>query len=712
MGGGNTIDIKLIAKDMATRTIDGFKRSIRNIGVSFAGTTKTAGAFATKVGGVTAALTGMLLAFQGFDMVKNFLSSSVDEAANFEKAMTTLGIVAPRFGIVAEEAQQAAKELGDELRIGPTTAAESLQNLMQSGLGLEEATDLLERFTNEAMTGKSANIDLSTAVENLSFAYKTNSSELMDMSGISENFSDIIDRGRKRLVEQGMAVEDVTEEMAKYEGMIATTNLTLGSAEKFEGTYIDKKAEMENKIRDLKVQIGQGLMPILSELMDRMSPMIESAIEWAEAFDWGDLLDRVSKALDTFGNALAKAFEWVTNNKDIVVATLSAIALVLGGIAVVALVKFAVAAAPVILAITILAGVIYVLKKAWDENWGGIQEKTAQAWEVIKPKLTELWQWLKINVPLAIQFLRDKWNEYWPQIRNALVTTWNVIYPVILSIYNWLRTNIPLAIQEVKRVWNTNFLPILNALKGAWDSIGYPVFNAIRNALVFTVGNAVRGLGVIWNTVLLPIFQRFNRSWNAFGRPVFNILRNMLTIVIVGAINNLVANWNRLRTIFSLLSMWYNAYIAPTVNRIINIFRVGIGSAVNAFQAQWSRLVPIINSVLGPLRAVGNLASSVLGKVEGISGKAAAGASIEGRAKGGRFPSSTFLVGEEGPELVDPQRKMVYSNKKSKKMMGGGSNITVNINGYNRDPQSIVAEIKRQLARDNQNTNLGLNLGR
>lgn len=713
MGGGNTIDIKLIAKDLASKTINNFRQRIKGIASSFTGAGRSAKAFTGKVAGIGVALTSVLTAFRGFEAVKNFLSSSVDEAADFERAMTTLEIVAPKFGVAVDKAQEAATRLGDELLIGPVAAADSLQNLLGTGLNLPEAEDLLARFTNEAMTGKRAGISLSQAVNNLSFAYKTNESNLMDLSGISQNFDKIIQDGKKSLVKKGVAVEDITEEMAKYEGMIELTNLTLGSAEKFEGTYIDQKARMEKKITDLKIVIGKGLMPVLAELTERIQPLIEKGIEWAKAFDWENLLNNVISGLDKFSDVTKKTFEWIVNNKDIVVATLGAIAIVIGVLAVKALVAFVAAAAPFVIAIAGLAAIIFVLKKAWDDNWGGIQEKTQAAWNYLEPILSDMWTWLQINVPAALAELKRVWEENWPVIRDTLLNAWNTIYPAIYSLWTWLQTNVPLAISELKRVWQTNLLPIFLALQAAWNSIGRPVFNTIRNILAIILIQAINSARNTWNTKLVPIFRILKQGWDSFGAPVFNILRNILTIVIVSAINNLIRNWNRLSSAFSLLRTWYNQYIAPTVRSIKSIFATQIGAAVNIFQSQWGRLRPIIESILGPLRAVSGAISDVLGKASRISGAVSGSMKIEGRATGGKFPSSPFLVGEEGPELIDPSKRMVYSNSDTKKKLGGGGNqISININGYNKDPMTLAREIERVLARKNQNTNLGLNLGR
>lgn len=236
--------------DDATKKVDGFGGTLQ------------------KIGSIAA---GIGLANIGSQMVgnlKQFLGDASQEATNFTKAMTTLDIIAGRFGESGQEAQQAAQKLGSELRIGVGPAAEGLQNLLKSGLDLDTAADLMKRFTNEAITGKSPTISLGQAVQNLTFAYATNNSALGNLSGISENFSDIIAKGEEALIKEGVAAEDITEDMAKLKGMMDLTNLTMGSAERFTGTLVDKQAQLDQQMTQLKVTIGEGINVVMAGLID------------------------------------------------------------------------------------------------------------------------------------------------------------------------------------------------------------------------------------------------------------------------------------------------------------------------------------------------------------------------------------------------------------------------------------------------------------
>ena len=286
----NEIDIKVIAKDLASATIKEVKNQVQGLGNETESAGLKGNILTGVVAGVTTAITslGISIVQSGISSITTWFGDAVSKAEDFQKTMTTLAIVAPRFGVSADEAKQSAMALGEELRIGVGPAAESLQNLLKSGLNLDQANELMRRFTNEAITGKSNSISLAQAVQNLSFAYTTNNSALGNLSGISENFNDIIDRGKAIMKEQGIATDKITDSTAKYYGMIALTNLTLGSSAQFTGTLIDKQAQLTFKMDQFQTKIGTLLMPILSQLydiftqiFDDISPYIQ---EWAEKY--------------------------------------------------------------------------------------------------------------------------------------------------------------------------------------------------------------------------------------------------------------------------------------------------------------------------------------------------------------------------------------------------------------------------------------------
>ncbi|MGL5964725.1 MAG: hypothetical protein ACRCZ2_10075 [Fusobacteriaceae bacterium] len=283
------------------------------------GASSSLNGFGSRLNGIIDIALGNLAA-QGFSKLlsstNDFVSGSVDKFNEYKKAITTLEIVSPRFGINAQEAQKSAENLAKELRLGVGTTAESLQNLFKSGLNLDQASDLLKRFTNEAITGKSSTISLDQAVQNLAFGYNTQNSAIGNLSGISENFSDIQERGLKNLQSQGKLLgltigklSEAEKAQAQYAGIIELTNLTLGSSEKFQGSFIDNQARLNQIIGETQRKFGERLDPFLNEVVKTLIPLVDGLGNSLLSIDFSFLLNGFKSISREAGNLYNPLFK-------------------------------------------------------------------------------------------------------------------------------------------------------------------------------------------------------------------------------------------------------------------------------------------------------------------------------------------------------------------------------------------------------------------
>lgn len=422
------------------------------------------------------------------------LKDASNEAAQFEKAMTTLDIIAGRFGVSAKDAKKAAKELGTELRIGTGSAAESLQNLFKSGLNLEQATDLLRRFTNEAITGKSPQISLAQAVQNLSFAYTTQNSALGNMSGVSENFQDIIEKGRDALIAEGKAASEVTDEMAKYRGMIDLTNLTMGSSERFQGSFIDKQAEMAAKVLELKIAIGQALNPVLAVFLGLISD--SGLIESVQKFT-ADIAPPLIAAFTAFG-------EWIKNNQESVLSFIKALAVAIGSLLVIGSVTIAIAAMtnPLVQ----LGAAITALYFIWETNMFGIRDLTDEATTSIINTFNNR---LKPAIENITKAFKDNGGDWQMIVRSVLET--------IVGIFQ-------ISTAAIGTIMNI----FLDILAGRWDQIPKTAMDGAQS-MKDGVGKIFQGMvdmlagfGVkITDNITAP----FRNAWNAV-QDIMNKIAN------------------------------------------------------------------------------------------------------------------------------------------------------------------------------------------
>lgn len=445
---------------------------------------------------------GVAIAAVGFS-----LNKASEDAMEFEKAMISLDIIAERFGASGKKAQKAAQDLGTELRIGVGPAANGLQNLLKSGLNLEQSTELMRRFTNEAITGKSKSIDLATAVENLSFAFATGNSALGNMSGISENWSDITSKGADilkgwngtvnesvgitkevakqltdyegQLKKQGKTLSATNDDQAKYVGLLALTNLTMGSAARFTGTLVDTNAQLDLKLQTLSVTIGQKINPAINAMKVALlnSGILDGIMRLVEGFEaLGILLSGGgynTKLAEVFGidplmaaqiinfvNGLKVAFEqfsaFVVANKEIIFTFIQGLVVGIGGLMIIGNIISLIALLTNPITLVILA--IAALYTAYQTNFMGIQDTT----NTVVTALTGFFNTYLLPVILAVtEFIKSHWNEImmvtaavWNTIKLVIELALAVIQSLFVAKFGWMIEYYKAHGEEIKAVWD------------------------------------------------------------------------------------------------------------------------------------------------------------------------------------------------------------------------------------------------------------------
>lgn len=440
--------------------------------------------------------------------------SSIDLKSETDKANISLEIMAERFGQNTQKAKMLADSLGKELRIGTGAASEGLQNLIKSGMSLDQASDLMRRFTNEAMTGKSESISLSDAVKNLTFAYATNNSALGNMSGVSENWSDITEKGKKvlegwngtanktlgitpelanqikayekSLKEQGKTLTASDDEMAKYVGLLQLTNLTQGSAQRFQGTYTDNLAMMGLKMTELKLALGEllqnGLNPLvlwftnsgildwitrlfgaLGSLAENIKALLSGANVKAEIeeffslFTGGEMNDATKIMSDLFIKlvfAFQAVAQWISENKEIVQAFFLGLVAAITGLLIIGTITGLITALMNPMTLIILA--VGALFAAWQTNFLGIRDLTDAVIQF---------------VVAGFQYLVAFWNDWGGVITSLFTNIWDIIKGIWQLATAILIAVIAVFVGLLTGNWSKAFELLKAAAKNAWAGI-------------------------------------------------------------------------------------------------------------------------------------------------------------------------------------------------------------------------------------------------
>lgn len=281
------------------------------------------------------------------------------------------------------------------------------------------------------------------------------------------------------------------EGFENLQGTMAQTDAVASAAERmdnFKGTI----EIIMGVIDGFKLQIGDALLPMVSSLADQflvladtygpqvvetITGIVDAVGQFMANLADDASLDMFIESLGLFGvsqeaqdslfnvvDGLGQMWEnlqlilepirqFIEDNvqlSDVLVA----LAVVVAAVALPALVSLLgtilAIAAPVVAVIAVVA----LLRAAWENNWGGIQEKTAAAWDIIKGVFDTVSTWLQTNIPVALDFLKARWDEIWPRIQGALQAVWDVIYPNILQpIINMFEVLIPVALEVLRAIW-------------------------------------------------------------------------------------------------------------------------------------------------------------------------------------------------------------------------------------------------------------------
>lgn len=342
--------------------------------------------------------------------------------------------------------------------------------------------------------------------------------------------------------------------------------------------------DLENQFYDMGVVVTGTIIPAIQDLVAKVKPYIEQAAAWLE--------QNVSL-------------------QDVLVAL---------GVAIAAVVIPAIAAVvgPVLGAIAVFGAVMVVaalLRKAWEEDFGGIQEKTAQVWEAVK-MIFEGYKWWIENITLpALAALHDFWvNVAWPAIQKAVEIAWPIIQAIFAAIGSFIVTTLIPTVADLYLKWTTVWWPqIESALAKAWAVIE-PILADVKDFVVTTLIPAIADLYSKWTTVWWPaISTALTNAWTII-ETVFKELDRWINVNIVPWIEFLQKKWAEeawpaiqkgledawavIKPIWEALQTWLEKTLPPAVEGLQKAFEpamAAISSAVQPVKDLWDAFAKAVS---------------------------------------------------------------------------------------------------------------------
>lgn len=273
---------------------------------------------------------------------------------------------------------------------------------------------------------------------------------------------------------------------------------------------------------------------------------------------------------------------------------------------------------PVTLAIAGVAAAIGLLVVAWTNDWGGIQEKVADAWASIQPALATLSDWLETHIPQAISTASDYFNKnIFPVLKDLsdiylaaasaelklMADVWeNVVSPALSAAWTILKDDI---IPIIAALVNVNIAALklaLTAMAGIWQKEVQPALTAAGTYISANLGPTLKGVGDWMSSTFGPTLQNISK-WLSDVTGGFSGMS--------GAVQGVSKYLNDLATSISTLKL--PPWATPGSPTPWEIALRGIGDALS------TEVIPGVNafgqSLSGMATAAGSAAADITGNL-------------------------------------------------------------------------------------------------
>ena len=233
---------------------------------------------------IKTSLTGLAsaigLAF-GTAAVINFGKESVKAASELSNALQGLQSIVEGQGRSFSEAKGFIQDYISDGLVPMTNAVTAYKNLAARGYDDTQIQQVMTALKDSAAFGRQASYSLGDAVTSATEGLKNENSILVDNAGVTKNVAKMWDDYAKSI---GTTANNLTQQQkiqAEVNGILTETRFQSGDAAKVAQSYSGQVSQLTFNFNNLKVAVGNALIPLAQAVLPSINAMITGLTEIA-----------------------------------------------------------------------------------------------------------------------------------------------------------------------------------------------------------------------------------------------------------------------------------------------------------------------------------------------------------------------------------------------------------------------------------------------
>lgn len=215
--------------------------------------------------------------------IVNLTKTLTDEANQLANSYQGLAVVANKFNVDASTAADLADKLADRWGLNKGIMADVVKTYTSMNLTLEETEKIIVATADAAAYNRQSHLSWDEAIKQVAEGIKSGNSNLTDAAGITTNLSVMQERYAKSLGTTAGRLTEAGKIQAAYNGMLEEGAIFAGNADTAMTGYTGTQAAFKSTIQEVRTELGEAFLPVIEEILSKITPLIRSFAEWASA---------------------------------------------------------------------------------------------------------------------------------------------------------------------------------------------------------------------------------------------------------------------------------------------------------------------------------------------------------------------------------------------------------------------------------------------